>query len=203
MIKLDLKKELKHLYHPSAKEVSFVDVPKMNFLMIDGEGDPNGSAVFQEAVDALFSLSYTLKFMVKKGRTAVDYTVMPLEGLWWVDDMNDFDINNKSNWKWTLMIMQPEFVTAEMFREAIVHVEKKKALASLEKARLECFVEGPAAQVMHIGPYSAEGPTVERLHRFIAEQGKTRRGKHHEIYLSDARKAAPEKLKTVIRQPVQ
>lgn len=201
MKKIDYKKEWKHLYRPSAKEVSVVDVPEMNFLMIDGAGDPNNSQDFQDAVEVLFSLSYTLKFMIKKGEQAVDYGVMPLEGLWWAEDMAQFDINDKSNWLWTLLIMQPEFVTPALAAEATAQVKKKKNLAALPEVRFESYAEGQAAQILHIGPFSEEGPKIEKLHAFIAANGYELAGKHHEIYLSDIRRAAPEKWKTVIRQP--
>jgi len=200
--KIDYKKELKHLYKPSAKKVEVVDVPKMNFLMIDGEGDPNKSQSFQDAIDVLYPLSYALKFMIKRGEIAVDYGVLPLEGLWWADDMSRFSVENKDGWKWTLMIMQPDFVTNEMVQEAIEQVRAKKDPASLPLVRFESFEEGKAAQIMHIGPFSEEGPTVENVHSYIEESGSKRRGKHHEIYLSDIRRAAPEKWKTIIRQPM-
>lgn len=202
MKKIDYKKELKHLYKPSSKKVEIVDVPRMNFLMIDGAGDPNISQEFQEAIEALFSVSYTLKFMIKKRDLEIDYGVMPLEGLWWADDMLQFSVEDKSNWKWTLMIMQPEYVIAEGVAEAIEQVTKKKGLPALPKLRFEAFTEGKVAQIMHIGPFSEEGPTVDRVHQFIEENGCKRSGKHHEIYLSDFRRTAPEKLKTIIRQPI-
>jgi hypothetical protein len=202
VIKIDLKKELKHLYYPSTQESAWVDVPRMSFLMIDGSGDPNTSKDFQDALEALYSLSYTLKFMVKKQSLVVDYVVMPLEGLWWADDMALFSTEKKNDWKWTLMIMQPELVTATLFQQGVQQVSRKKSLPALVKVRLENYHEGPSAQIMHIGSFSTEGPTVERLHRFIREQGWVHHGKHHEIYLSDFRKTAPEKIKTVIRQPV-
>ena len=203
MAKIDYKKELKQLYHPSAKEVEVIDVPPMNFLMIDGAGDPNTSQEFQDAVEALYTLSYTLKFMIKKGDLGIDYGVMPLEGLWWADDMSQFSIDNKDNWKWTVMIMQPEYVTRELFGAAVEQARKKKNPAALSRVRFEAFSEGKAAQIMHRGPFSEEGPTVERLHNFINENGYGLSGKHHEIYLSDMRKTAPEKLKTIIRQPMK
>lgn len=202
MEKIDYKKQLKYLYKPSAREVEIVDVPQMNFLMIDGEGDPNTSQEFQDAVEALYSLSYALKFMIKKGSLAIDYGVMPLEGLWWADDMSQFSVEDKDNWKWTVMVMQPEHVTTELFNEAVEQVRKKKNPAALPKIRSEAFAEGKAAQIMHIGPFSEEGPTVEKLHNFIGESGCKLSGKHHEVYLSDIRKAAPEKWKTIIRQPM-
>jgi hypothetical protein len=201
--KVDLKKELKHLYKPPTKEVVEVDVPKMNYLMIDGEGDPNTSPAYIEAVEALFSVSYTTKFTVKKGSQAIDYTVMPLEGLWWADDMSTFSVTDKSNWKWTMMIMQPEFVARQTIQDAIASVMKKRpSLSALSKLRAESFSEGRCAQVMHIGPFSEEGPTIEKVHQFISTRGQLT-GRHHEIYLSDIRKANPSKWKTIIRQPMQ
>jgi len=200
--KIDLKKELRHLYQPSAKEVVQVDVPVMNYLMVDGEGDPNTSQVFSDAVEALFTVSYAVKFMVKRGPLAIDYGVMPLEGLWWADDMSRFTTTDKSKWKWTMMIMQPSFVTREIIDGAIADVKKKKKLAAISKVRVEALAEGKCAQILHIGPFSDEGPTVEKVHRFIDSRSK-RTGKHHEIYLSDIRKADPAKWKTVIRQPMQ
>lgn len=202
MKKVDYKKELKQLYLPSSKEVSIVEVPRQQFIMIDGQGDPNTSKEFQEAVEALFSLSYALKFIVKKGKTGIDYGVMPLEGLWWSDDMTTFNVENKSDWKWTLMIMQPELVTHELFDVSLQQVQKKKHLNALSKLRFEIFAEGKAAQILHIGPFSDEGPTIEEIHSYIQNNGYKASGKHHEIYLSDITKTAPDKLKTIIRQPV-
>ncbi len=203
MKKVDYKKELKHLYNPSPKNVEVVEAPLLNFLKIDGEGDPNTSQSFKDATESLFSLSYTLKFMVKKGDLEIDYGVLPLEGLWWADDMSQFSVENKENWKWTLMIMQPEFVTNELVEEATEQVKQKKNPVALPKVRFESFDEGKAAQIMHIGPFSEEGPTIQKVHTFIEESRSRLRGKHHEIYLSDIRKAAPEKWKTIIRQPME
>jgi len=202
MSKVDLKKDLKHLYNPSAKEVSVVDVPPMNFLMIDGAGDPNVSPEYQQAMEALFSLSYALKFMVKKSN-GVDYAVMPLEGLWWTDDPGQFSMSNKGIWKWTAMIMQPEYVTGQLFAAALAEARRKKDLVALDRVRFESYHEGLSAQIMHIGPYAAEEPTIARLHSFIRENGYELSGKHHEIYPSDPRRTAPEKLRTVLRQPVR
>lgn len=202
MEKVDLKKDLKHLYQPSAKAVVEVEVPTMNFLMVDGEGDPNTAQAYADAVEVLFMVSYAVKFMVKKSASAIDYGVMPLEGLWWVDDMTKFSTADKSNWKWTAMIMQPPFVTAEMVERAIAEVKKKKNPASISKVRLVPFTEGRCAQILHIGPFSEEGPTIEKVHHFIDARGR-RSGKHHEIYLSDIRKADPAKWKTIVRQPMQ
>ena len=201
MEKIDYKKELKHLYRSSAKKVEVVEVPKMNFLMIDGDGGPN-HPTFQNAIEVLFPLSYTLKFMIKKSDIGIDYGVLPLEGLWWADDMSSFIKDKKDDWKWTLMIMQPEFVKKEMVVKAIEEVRKKKNPVALPLVRFESFAEGKVAQKMHIGPFSEEGPTVEKLHALIGDSGSQRIGKHHEIYLSDIRRAAPEKWKTIIRQPM-
>ena len=202
MEKLDLKKNLKHLYSPSKDKVMEVDVPAMYYLMIDGQGNPNASKSFQDAVEVLYALSYTIKFTIKKSAQAVDYGVMPLEGLWWSDDMSSFLKNDKSNWKWTLMIMQPSFVSPKIVNSARAELKEKKDLPALQKVRFEALTEGRCAQILHIGPFSEEGPTIEKVHRFISERGHKLRGKHHEIYLSDIRKAAPEKWKTVIRQPM-
>jgi len=202
MEKIDFKKELKLFYQPSAKEVAEVDVPAMNFLMVDGEGDPNTSQDYADAIEVLFSLSYTVKFMVKKGKLAIDYGVMPLEGLWWADDMRSFPGNDKSHWKWTAMVMQPSFVTQEMIGQALDEVKKKKSLNAISRVRFESFPEGRCAQILHIGPFSEEGPTIEKVHRFIEATGQ-RTGKHHEIYLSDIRKADPAKWKTIVRQPMR
>ena len=202
MEKIDLKKDLKPLYSPSAKTVVQIDVPTFKYLMIDGRGDPNTSPLYAQAVEALFSVSYTVKFMVKKGPQQLDYGVMPLEGLWWADDMSAFASNDKSAWQWTMMIMQPSFVADQIIEAAIVQVKEKKGLAAVDQLRLENFTEGRCAQILHIGPFSAEGPTVERLHAFVdAQSGRT--GKHHEIYLSDIRRADPSKWKTIIRQPME
>lgn len=201
MAKIDYKKELGTLYNPSAKVAALVDVPTMNFLKIDGAGDPNGSPTYQAAVEALYAVSYTLKFMVKKGPTGLDYGVMPLEGQWWVDNLADFSYDDRRHWHWTMMIMQPDVVTAEMVEAARQEVAKKKGL-DLAGLRFEVLDEGRAAQILHLGPYSEEPATVACLHQFIAEQSLQPRGKHHEIYLSDPNRTAPEKLKTVLRQPV-
>lgn len=201
MGKLDLKKTLKPLYQPSSKEVAQVDVPASNFLMIDGSGDPNTSPAYTEAVSALFAVAYAIKFMVRKSALAIDYGVMPLEGLWWADDMRRFTTEDKSNWLWTMMIAQPPFVTRDLVDSAIAEVKRKKNPAAISMLRFEPYAEGCCAQIMHIGPFSAEGPTIDKLHRFIETSGHQLRGKHHEIYLSDITKADPAKWKTIIRQP--
>lgn len=153
MEKVDLKKDLKQLYQPSAKEVVEVDVPTMNYLMVDGAGDPNTSAAYAAAVEVLFMVSYAVKFMIKKGAAGIDYGVMPLEGLWWADDMSTFSATDKSDWKWTAMIMQPSFVTPELIERASADVNKKNP-AAISRVRLESLSEGRCAQIMHIGPFS-------------------------------------------------
>ncbi|MCP4543782.1 MAG: hypothetical protein GY832_42255 [Chloroflexi bacterium] len=202
MEKTDFRKELKHLYKPSTKAFAVVDVPSMQFLMVDGHGDPNTAQEYKDAIETLYPVAYKLKFMSKK-ELERDYVVMSLEGLWWAEDMETFTTREKSAWDWTMMIMQPEWITQEMFEAAVKQVEKK-ALPSLSKMRLETYYEGLAVQIMHIGSYDDEGPTLHRLHHeFIPQNGFEMSGKHHEIYLSDVRRVAPEKLKTVLRQPVK
>lgn len=199
--KVDFKVEHKELYR-AKRDPALVDVPELGFLMVDGHGDPNTATEYTQAVEALYTVSYSLKFAIKRARDGFDYGVMPLEGLWWVADMSKFTSSKKSDWDWTAMIMQPDQVTQDLLEDALANATAKKSLPAAAKLRLERFREGLAAQVMHIGPYDAEGPTIKRLHELIAESGRTRRGKHHEIYLSDPRRCAPEKLRTIIRQPV-
>tara|TARA_B110000858_G_scaffold198538_1_gene266485 strand:- start:2397 stop:3005 length:609 start_codon:yes stop_codon:yes gene_type:complete len=201
MQKIDYKKELKEFYKPPSKRVVEVDVPEMNYLMVDGAGEP-GSETYIQAVEALYSVSYTLKFMIKKRDDPLDYGVLPLEGLWWAKDMPDFVNGNRSNWIWTMMIMQPELINSKHVDAAIEEVRRKKNLPALEIIRYEPFTEGRAAQIIHIGPFTEEGPTVEKVHSFIHDNGRKLSGKHHEIYLSDIRRAAPENWKTIIRQPM-
>jgi hypothetical protein len=201
--KRDLKKEMRDLYGPSASEVVRIDVPTMNFVMIDGHGDPNSSTDYASAVQALFALSYALKFAVKKGPQAIDYTVMPLEGLWWADDLDAFSAGDRAQWQWTMMIMQPSFIGHDLVTQTQEAVMTKKRLPALESVRFESFTEGPSAQILHVGPFTTEGPTIARIHRLIVESGGRPRGKHHEIYLSDITKADPARWRTVIRQPYQ
>jgi hypothetical protein len=209
---LDLRKQYKHLYQASVKKVEIVQIPRLQFAMIDGaieKGfEPANSTSFQEATQALYSISYTLKFMLKKRTTnPIDYPVMALEGLWWVED-GMFDIAIKDNWFYTLMIMQPDVITKELFEEGLAEVRKKRGDSpALPKLRLVYFEEGLVVQVMHIGPYATEPATVERMKEFTRANGYRDcvglGGKHHEIYLGDPRKADPAKLKTVLRHPVE
>jgi hypothetical protein len=175
--------------------------------MIDGEGDPNRSQEYQASIEALFSVSFKVKFLSEK-ENSQDYVVMPLEGLWWAENMEDFSITDKSSWKWTSMIRQPNFITKEMIKKAIEEVNKKKDLPILSRIRFESLREGLSAQILHIGPYAEEGSTIEKLHNFIEEKGYEFDGgmpgeRHHEIYFNDARRAKAEKLKTIIRQPIK
>ncbi len=201
MLKIDFKKEMRNLYAPPTKKAVTVDVPELTFLMVDGSGDPNTSIEYRDAVGALYSLSYGLKFAVKNGGEQVDFAVMPLEGLWWSQDPSIFSMERKDKWLWTAMIMQPKYVTRVLFEETLAQVDKKKPSDSLKKVKLATFREGPSAQIMYVGPYSAEGPTISGLHAFISENGHTLTGKHHEIYLGNPERTSPDKLKTIIRQP--
>jgi hypothetical protein len=175
--KVDFKKEMKHLYNPSKKEFTFVDVPVMNFLMVDGQGDPNNNPVYQEAVEALYAMSYSIKFALKE--QGFDYVVPPLQGLWWAQDMSVFKLDKKDEWLWTMMIMQPEQVTSELVEQLQPEVMRKKSLPALERVRLETFHEGLAVQILYIGPYADEGPTISQMHAFIKDVGYEPNGKHH------------------------
>jgi hypothetical protein len=205
--KIDLKKELKHLYMPSSKEVSLVDVPEMQFAKVDGriEADetPAGSSHFQDATGALYGISYTLKFMSKRSEeNPIDYGVMALEGLWSTDS-GAFNPTRREPWNFTLMIMQPAHVTESMFREALQKLRKKKPNPLLDSLRFEPFHEGLSMQIIHIGRYADEPRTLALMQAFAEENGYVYRGRHHEIYLGDPRKAKPEKLQTVLRQPLE
>ncbi len=202
MEKIDLRKELRHLYSPSARAISEVQVPAFIWLMIDGRGDPNTSVAYAQAVEALFTVSYAAKFMFKRGPQKQDYAVMPLEGLWWADDMGVFQANDRTGWQWTMMILQPDFVPESVLRDAMAQTLEKKALPGIARMRIERFEEGRCAQTLHVGPFTQEGPTIERLHAWIDARSGLR-GKHHEIYLSDIRRAEPSRWKTVIRQPME
>lgn len=201
MEKMDFKKKLKELYLPSQKGFVLVDVPEMQFVMIDGEGSPDGE-VYTQAVKWLYSVIYPIKFIAKE-RMGKDFVAPPLEGLWWADDMSNFVSDNKDSWKWRMMIVTPDWVSDDMFEQAAAKAEKKLG-ETPGSLRLERFDEGKSVQIMHIGPYSEEAPTIARLHKeFLPENGFAPNGHHHEIYLNDPRRTAPEKLKTVLRQPVQ
>ena len=199
--KLDLKREQRSLYHPSAKEPSIVEVPQMQYLMLDGKGDPNGPT-YQRAVETIYPIAYALKFL-SKHELDLDYVVMPLEGLWWVDDLAQLSSDDRSNWRWTSMIRQPDHLRAEHVAAAKQTVQQKKPGLDVDGVRLGTLAEGIVVQIMHIGPYSEEWPTIERMHAFAEEEGFRLRDKHHEIYLSDPRRSAPERMKTVLRHPIE
>jgi hypothetical protein len=206
MTQLDLRKQWKHLYAPPAGKVALVDVPEFRFVMIDGRIEPGEapgtSPAFGEAMAALYGAAYTLKFMSKLCKEdPIDYPVMALEGLWWVED-GQFDITIKDNWVYTLMIMQPDHITPDMFAEALAQVAMKKPNPALSRLRLASFCEGLCVQAMHIGPYATEPATIEKMRQWAETNGYRFAHKHHEIYLGDPRRADPAKLKTVLRHPV-
>lgn len=205
MNKIDFKKSMKELFAPSAKDFSIIDVPAMQFLMIDGIGSPNDDqqGEYAQALAALYPMAFKLKFLskIELGR---DYVVPPLQALWWADDMSVFLTGDKDQWQWTVMIMQPEWIAEDHVAEIRQVVAASGDLPALSKLRLETYSEGLSVQIMHVGPYSQEGPTLKRLHEdYIPQNGLVENGHHHEIYLGDPRKTAPEKLKTILRQPVR
>jgi hypothetical protein len=201
MDKIDLKTTLGAYWKAPAGKFVVIDVPRLNFLMVDGQGNPNTSPDYEVAVGALYATSYTLKFASKaKGR---DYVVPPLQGLWWADDMSDFVAGRKDRWRWTMMLMLPDWIDAPAVAAAVDAVRAKSGPVPTT-LRFEPFDEGRCVQTLHVGPYDEEAPTIRRMHaEFLPEQGLTENGKHHEIYLSDPRRAAPGKLKTILRQPVR
>ena len=206
MSPIDLVKELKPLYSPPSKGPVIVEVPELSFLMLDGRGDPNSSEQYQAAIQALFGVAYTLKFTLKKSDPERDFKVAPLEGLWWADGEPptlEALQDERDSWNWTMMIAVPDTVSAAEVAAAADAAAQRRPLPAAGLVRLERFAEGKAAQVMHIGPYAEETPTIALLHEFVAEQGYHLRGRHHEIYLGDPRRTAPERLKTVIRHPVR
>lgn len=206
--KIDYKKVLKEFYLPSAKQPVIIDVPPMNFIMTDGvihSGEtPETSKDFQEVMPVLYGLVYTLKFMLKGKSDIPESVIMPLEGLWWFGESDDFEMGKTDvPWYFTAMIMQPEHITREHYLAACEELKRKKDPPGLHKARFENWEEGRCVQIMHVGPYDAEGSTIEKLHNFARERGYKLRGKHHEIYLGDPRRTKPERLKTVLRHPVE
>ena len=202
MEKTDFKKLFKSLYSPPVGKFSLVDVPPMRYLMVDGIGNPNTAKDYSEAIEALYGLAYAIKFS-SKNLLAKDYVVPPLEALWWADDMSDFVHGRKDAWRWTLMIMLPDWISPAMKDEAVASVQKNKSLPKLAQIRDEVLSEGRCVQIMHVGPYEDEGPTIARLHaEYLPSNGLVQNGKHHEIYIGDPRKTDPHKLKTVLRQPV-
>jgi hypothetical protein len=199
---IDLMKEHKALYSGSPAKPVLMDVPSLSYLAVDGAGDPNIAAEFRDAISALYSVAYGAKFTLRK-RAGIDFKVMPLEALWWTADDGTLDVQHKDTFQWTALIMVPPCVDEALVREEQEAAFKKKGLDAARKVRLITLEEGTAAQVLHLGPYDAEAPTIARLHEFVAANGLAPRGKHHEIYLGDPNRTAPEKLRTIIRQPVQ
>jgi hypothetical protein len=212
MEKLDLKKDLKYFYAPSTKKIELVDVPPMNFLMLDSaiepDQSPGTSPLFAENMQAIYAAAYTLKFSLKlRKKNPLDYPVMALEGLWWVED-GTFDLQKPGNWKYTVMIMQPDQVTSQDFADALAQLRKKKGdQPAYAHLRLESYHEGSCVQAMHIGPYATETETVAKMQIFMEANSCKDLvglgGKHHEIYLGDPRRADPAKLKTVLRHPIK
>ena len=206
MAPLDLVKLHRTLYSPSARHPAIVDVPELAFLMVDGRGDPSTSEAYQDALQALYSVAYTLKFALKKADPARDFKVAPLEGLWWADDaapaMAELQ-RDRDAWNWTMLIAVPDAVTTGEVRAAAEAATRRRELPAAPLLRLERLREGLAAQIMHVGPYAEEASTIESLHAWVAAQGYELRGRHHEIYLGDPRRTAPERLKTVLRHPVR
>lgn len=202
MEKIDFRKALKALYNPPAGSFATIDVPAMQFVKVDGAGNPNTVSAYRTAVEWLYSTSYGMKFAAKAA-LGKDYVVPPLEGLWWADDPAAFTARRKDEWKWTMMIMAPEFLGRDLFDQAVAKAAKK--LGDMPPSlRLEPYAEGLCLQTLHIGSYDDEGPVLARLHdEVMPAGGYTFNGPHHEIYLSDPRKVAPEKLRTILRQPVK
>lgn len=203
MDKYDVKKARRELYAAPAKDFVVVDVPELRYIAVDGHGDPNTSTAYTEAVEALFTTAYTLKFASKKTLDR-DFVVGPLEGLWRADDPQAFVTRDKQAWSWTMMISQPDWITEDMVRAAVAEAAKKKDNPALAGLRLISLTEGRSVQILHVGSYDDEAPTLDRLHhRYLPDNGLTFNGDHHEIYLSDARRTEPAKLKTILRQPVK
>ena len=194
---LDLKKEL-FFYKEKENEMNIVDIPELTYIMIDGSGDPN-KEVYKESIEAMYALAYTIKFAYKKEDK--DFVVMPLEGLWYHDDMKLFNANKKDEWKWTSMILMPDYITKEEFEACKQTAFNKKKNNLIKNIRLEKLKEGKCVQTLYIGPYYLETKTIEAIHKHISDSGYKLSGKHHEIYLNDPRKVDPAKYKTIIRQP--
>lgn len=209
-----LPEDIRHLYAPKKGRVEFIAVPKFTIVAVDGIGAPE-SKVFQQAIEALYTVSYTAHFALKADGLPVP-KVMPLEGLWWMSGKGALSFlkdvvagrasladSDRNKWKWSLFIVQPKPITEKRLKAAIGLAQEKKPNPALAKVRVEKFAEGKAAQILHIGPYSDEARSLVILHQAISDAGYRARGQHHEIYLGDPRRAAPEKLKTILRQPIE
>jgi hypothetical protein len=201
MNKIDYKKELKELYTGKKDDFKIINVPSINYLQIHGSGDPNTDPNYRSSIEALYATAYAIKFICKKKE--MDFTVMPLEGLWYAEDYAVFESREKNKWSWTMLIMLPPFVTEHIFREAIDTVKKKKDNPKISEVFFEQYEEGLCIQTLHIGSYDNEGPIISQMYRYLSEHGYQLSGKHHEIYLSDPRKNNIDKLKTIIRQPIK
>lgn len=202
MSKYDIKSAHRELY-TATQTFEIIDVPEVRFLAVDGRGDPNTAPEFTAAVEALYSTSYTLKF-ASKNELGRDFTVAPLEGLWRAADVGAFTRGDKSSWEWTVLIAQPDWITESEIERATETVRQKKNLPAADKVRLRVLTEGQSVQILHLGSYDDEAPTLARLHHeYMPEHGLTFNGDHHEIYLSDPRRTAPERLRTILRQPVR
>ena len=206
MKKLDLRKKYKSLYVPPARKVVSVEVPSLQFAMISGVIEPGKlpgeSVAFEQAMQALYGVAYTLKFMSKlRPRNPIDYPVMALQAQWWVSRGSYLD--PKQPWKFNAMILQPDHITQHMFGEAVARAGEKRPNPALRRLKLRRFREGLCVQALHIGAYADEPRTLRKMEEFAAEQGLTYHGKHHEIYLGDPMRASPEKLRTVLRHPVR
>ena len=202
-MKIDLKKDRKDLYQPGSDDFTEVVVPPMSYLAVDGHGDPNTSSEYASAVEALYASAYATKFALR-ARTGEDFVVGPLEGLWSADDPRVFTEGRKVDWDWTMMIPLPDVVTAEDVTQGLARASAKKYGAPVDRVRSLDLDEGRCLQIMHVGSYDDEAPTLARLHdEVMPARGLTWNGRHHEIYLSDPRKVAPERLRTVLRQPVR
>jgi hypothetical protein len=202
MEKIDVRRQLKEFYSPSSKQFSAIEIPRFQYLKVDGHGDPNKVKEYSDAVQTLYGISYTLKFHLKKTQ-GIDYTVMGLEGLWWMPDMLEFSLERKDDWDWTMMILQPDFITPEVMEEAKNQAATKGKAPLAGQARLESLDEGTCVQIMYFGPYIDEAPVIAQMHSWIRDNVYSPAGKHHEIYLSDPRRVAPEKNKTILRQPIK
>lgn len=202
--KLDYKKNFPELYKPSAKKPSIIEVPEMNYFMIDGKGDPNQSTEYKLAIEALYAASYSLKMkIIKKKTPSKDYVVPPLEGLWYMPEMENWSMKEKEKWFWTMMIRIPDFITQQQIKKSMILLKETKNPIAFPKLRHEKYKEGKCAQILYFGSYNEEPETISKLHSYIEDQGYLLKGKHHEIYLNDPRRTKPEKLKTILRQPIE
>lgn len=198
----DIKRDKRILY-AAKKRFEIVDVPPLNFLMADGEGNPNTSPLYRDVVRALYTTAYAMRAL------AIDefgkkHTIGPLEGLWWADDMRVFKSRDEDEWQWRLMVVQPDWITDQIFKQGLENAQEKHDLTAGNRVRFDKFDEGKSVQVMHIGPYDQEGPTIARMHdEFMPENDLKPRGSHHEVYLSDVRRTDPSRLRTILRQPVE